>query len=1598
MTIIGSASITIRADDKHFESDVRKAVNKIKNLSITLNADADISKASKKIRDLRHRINTAPAVIKIDADTKKAEEKLRKFLDKWLENDVNFNAVAHTGEANTKLRELTERYKANPVRVTASADTKMAELALAFLSRGRTSRISAVIDPEINAALKGLFNTLTGTLPIEKVKSAIAGVAANFEGLAVKGGIAVTAINAISAAILTTAANILSVGKDITQATGIIAAMPAVIFSVYFALKAHKMAWEGFSEAAHDNSEKANEALMKLPVSAQHAALSLRGLREEVQESVQNAYWDEVGETFTEMVEMQFPSVKKGLTEIGSALGDVSGELFAALRDVGDFNDVFLLVEEGIRNMKDGIKPAIEGLATFVGIGSNRLPQFGKWLGDLGEQFGKFAERAEKNGDILRWIDTGVRRVRELGSIIASTTRILDGLAIAAKMSGAPGLTEFADGFQRVADVVNGEPFQSRLVAVLEGARRGTDKMAEGLGNLMEYLGESSESLGHFLDLAGEITGLSFDSIRTLFDGTGLGSGIYDAMDGIRQGLELMEPGFRDFGVLIGDLGTIAGELFINMAPGLNQLAETLSDVIAALQDGILASMPIFNEFIQAILLAATGPVVALAEGIGNVLEMFAKLPSGIQTVIMSLGLLLALKPRLDGLWRGIAAGSAGAFAKTRMDATVGAAVLTPYGTAVGKIGTAWRNVGRELSDGRALSGFVTNSQRISTAAGAAGRAIGTTAGQGLRLAGGGLMSMLGGPWGIALAGAAVAVGAFAQKQAEADAKVKALTQTIDAQSGAMNGAGKKLVAADILDLDANWFDDLMRSGRRNMEELARDTQLNMKKVTDAVSNPKGRDDFVANWRAIRDAAGEGNEVTEALAKSVGMTAEQFEGLSQTDLNEMTKQIEDAAKVAAEAEREVKALADATGTTTVEATKLAANFETLASATTSVSDKVGALKSNLDIFSGGARSAREAAREQADSIFTLQDSMKSLAEANGTVIDANGRMDDSFRQTLTNADGTFSTATASAIDFSREMDGAAEAILTVGMTEMDRLLDAGKAPGEAAAGAIAAMQGPMDTLRGTLATLGFDTEQVNTIMRELGLDEEQLTGALSVDTADAEAAIARASLMAAAFAEGNYSVSLAALPDEFKKVIGESEELGKLFADGNYEAVLSMVDESGTTKEEFLLDLMEAESAEDVTKILDLAFGGQAEADKAMGTHREFDSLPTASAELDTLYRGKPAVYEATKDIADYDAGPVASRELNARNLVDAPVAHATALVEGYNGKNANANLNATNMAEPATLMASGLVKGYGGIRTNVGLNATNFNMPVVSAAKGLVTSYGVMKPIVPLAATNLTGAPTAGARSNINSVGVMRPNVPINALNLTGPATAGARGNIASVRGKTESINVTTNAENTAARARNAIASIVGKSVDVVTNYISRGGARPGAQNINQLNADGGLYNGAGTRLFANGGIMDSMKAFAGGGVENHTAQIARGAWPVRIWAEPETGGEAYLPLSRAKRPQSLKIFEEVARIFGYGIFKKFADGGIMQGVSVPKTPNVVSARYATGGISNPTSVSRTAPAFSQPVIVVNPSQGLSEEQIGEAAATEWYWQYNNR
>ena len=114
----------------------------------------------------------------------------------------------------------------------------------------------------------------------------------------------------------------------------------------------------------------------------------------------------------------------------------------------------------------------------------------------------------------------------------------------------------------------------------------------------------------------------------------------------------------------------------------------------------------------------------------------------------------------------------------------------------------------------------------------------------------------------------------------------------------------------------------------------------------------------------------------------------------------------------------------------------------------------------------------------------------------------------------------------------------------------------------------------------------------------------------------------------------------------------------------------------------------------------------------------------------------------------------------------------------------------------------------------------------------------------------------------------------------------------------------------------------------------------------------DGGVYMAQGgiTRAYIDGGI-DKLERYANGGSkEQHKAQIAKGGeW--RVWAEPETGGESYIPLAKSKRKRSTQILAKTADIFGLSVVDK--KGNLVEPGTASQVAPAKTQYFANGGIT---------------------------------------------
>ncbi|MFC4034536.1 phage tail tape measure protein [Streptomyces polygonati] len=118
-------------------------------------------------------------------------------------------------------------------------------------------------------------------------------------------------------------------------------------------------------------------------------------------------------------------------------------------------------------------------------------------------------------------------------------------------------------------------------------------------------------------------------------------------------------------------------------------------------------------------------------------------------------------------------------------------------------------------------------------------------------------------------------------------------------------------------------------------------------------------------------------------------------------------------------------------------------------------------------------------------------------------------------------------------------------------------------------------------------------------------------------------------------------------------------------------------------------------------------------------------------------------------------------------------------------------------------------------------------------------------------------------------------------------------------------------------------------KALDTLRARISAIQSKTVTLTIRQNVAKGLMSPQAGKNALQSSANGNIFRRYANGGTENHVAQIAPGgAW--RMWAEPETGGEAYIPLAPGKRDRSRAIAEQTVRLLGGKGIAWYATGGI--------------------------------------------------------------------
>ena len=373
----------------------------------------------------------------------------------------------------------------------------------------------------------------------------------------------------------------------------------------------------------------------------------------------------------------------------------------------------------------------------------------------------------------------------------------------------------------------------------------------------------------------------------------------------------------------------------------------------------------------------AQGPLRKMVQGLDTLVDAFAGLPSGAQQTIVVMA-------SLAGVFGAVhkAAGNLNGSTST-MANNIGLAIdpIQRVKTALASAQTAFQMFkASSMSASEQMEAFGTS----------AGKAQLKTAG--FKAVGSSVMSLLGGPWGIALTVAGVALSAFVSQQQKAKAASEQLESALESGSD---------VASEI----AGAYQD-MSSGGVKLTTWLDKAGISLTDMTSAAMGNEAALKRVNKQIKEIDKPGPGATAASAIKKA---------------LKEESKAYDDASKKANEKSKAAKNAVDADGKSAAAAKDAASANKDLADSASDASEEIDDLVKALFGLESGNLTADEAVDQLNQKIGELSDTCKD----NGVVFDQNGNLLDRFSEK--------GTKTRQALeDIASSAQNAAEKILKQG--------------------------------------------------------------------------------------------------------------------------------------------------------------------------------------------------------------------------------------------------------------------------------------------------------------------------------------------------------------------------------------------------------------------------------------------------------------------------------------------------------------------------------------------------------------------------------------
>lgn len=1111
LKLIGAVAVKVRPDASGFKESTKRQV--LKELAgqeydvvvdLELDANGVKEKAKRIVQEVRREANESVGIkVGVDPDAlRKASADIKKVLGDFKMNDVKVQMDrGYLQRAGAQLNEALNAASAAGLKVDVSttegleqakrdidhflkeedgkpikfkADIKGLELAatqLKYATRDRKVNFFVDVNKKSLIVAEGLIKSLAGLNVLSSVGNQLESLIVNFDKFSVKSATWATAIGNLvnMVGFLGTAA--FTVGEGMVQSIGLLALLPTALAATAAGVLINVAAFKDFKAAIDGDAE----ALAKLPPEARAAADALRGTWTSIQRPVQKAFWEGMGDSIQRFAANSIPVLRDGLTSVADDVGRFNAGILDSFDEIaknGDMKKMFGNLEGFFQAATGASKPFFDALNTLGLRGSDYLPRFGGFLTDIAKGFDDWITKADEAGRINVWIENGVQSLKDMSSVGKSVVDMFKGITRAVNDAGGGGLPEFRDNMRNIADIMLAEPFRSRMATIFAGARSGARELNEGVKDLGDTLGASAGYANELLTWLGKLGGGVLSGLARTLGQLEFQTGTLEGIRDMKSALDNLSPSFEGIGRVIGNMSRVAGEIFKGVSPIINTVVGFLDRSVGKLSGNLEKVAGPLTGLVNALVTAASGPLTVVVDVLDATLSVFNALPEPIQLAVGALGLFLAMRGPL-GSFLGNVQSMWGKVADTFK---TGARSTESAGKLIGDM-VYYADGTVKKFDGKPMIGQL---EGIRAKAGAVAKSVGSS-----------LLSLAGGPWGLALGIATIAITSMGDAAAKQKAKIDDLKSALAGQTG-INGATEEVIASQLRAKDSFlWMEktsiadsaENIGIGLRDIQKAAEGVPESIDKVNDALKRAYSQRSAVETFGDTLKTLGN----SQMLAGLSNIT--NFLNFSDgANVGSGLRKIKDDL---AAARLEVEKTAKQLGVPVNASAGIIAAIDVLVDKASTADQKLRSINDIIRIMEGAEGAAADAQQRSNDSARELHDNLKAIFEA---ATKDGAALPDLFNETT----GQIDTVTKTGSDLRTELKKVAED----GRTSAIALALAQKDPQKAAEVLRTEMQKTRDLIAKELEIGKVPPEEIEAIMASLKLDPAKIDMLLNPETRD----------------------------------------------------------------------------------------------------------------------------------------------------------------------------------------------------------------------------------------------------------------------------------------------------------------------------------------------------------------------------------------------------------------------------------------------------------------------------------------------------------------